>query len=79
MHNGAVPGTVSAYMASCTGVHVPRAADVVFVEYSINDKRLDEMPGFVADMDNPMRRPYERLLRKLLGYPRWVVTWWLAE
>ena len=74
VHNGAVPGTGSAYMASCLSLHVPRAADVVFVDYSINDKRREELPVGTAPMDNPTRRPFERLLRKLLNYPRWVAA-----
>ncbi|GAX74287.1 hypothetical protein CEUSTIGMA_g1736.t1 [Chlamydomonas eustigma] len=66
VHNGAVPGTLSAYMSVCHNVHAPReAADIVFIDYSINDP-TDSFPA----MDNMMRRPFERLLRKLLNYPR---------
>ncbi|KXZ48764.1 hypothetical protein GPECTOR_25g348 [Gonium pectorale] len=65
VHNGAVPGTSSQYMSACHNVHVPRDADIVFLEYAIND---DEMP--MPHMDNKVRRPYERLVRKLLTYPR---------
>ncbi|GIM15714.1 hypothetical protein Vretimale_18452 [Volvox reticuliferus] len=65
VHNGAVPGTSSQYMSSCHNVHVPREADVIFVEYAVND---EEMP--MPHMNNQIRRPYERLLRKLLGYPK---------
>ncbi|GLI61503.1 hypothetical protein VaNZ11_003832 [Volvox africanus] len=64
VRNGAVPGTSSQYMSSCHNVHVPRDADVIFVEYAVND---EEMP--MPHMNNQIRRPYERLLRKLLGYP----------
>ncbi|GIM10433.1 hypothetical protein Vretimale_13985 [Volvox reticuliferus] len=64
VHNGAVPGTSSQYMSSCHNAHVPREADIIFVEYAVND---EEMP--MPHMNNQIRRPYERLLRKLLGYP----------
>ncbi|GLI61581.1 hypothetical protein VaNZ11_003996 [Volvox africanus] len=64
VRNGAVPGTSSQYMSSCHNAHVPRDADVIFVEYAVND---EEMP--MPHMNNQIRRPYERLLRKLLGYP----------
>lgn len=37
VHNGAVPGTLSSYMSVCHNVHVPKDADIIFVEYSIND------------------------------------------
>ncbi|GIL54431.1 hypothetical protein Vafri_9966 [Volvox africanus] len=65
VHNGAVPGTSSQYMSSCHNVHVPREADIIFVEYAISD---EEMP--MPHMNNQIRRPYERLLRKLLSYPK---------
>ncbi|GIL59876.1 hypothetical protein Vafri_14684 [Volvox africanus] len=65
VHNGAVPGTSSQYMSSCHNAHVPREADIIFVEYAVND---EEMP--MPHMNNQIRRPYERLLRKLLGYPK---------
>ena len=32
-NNGAVGGTVSSYMSVCHNIHVPREADIVFVEY----------------------------------------------
>lgn len=41
MNNGAVPGTVSQYMSTCHNVHVPKEADIIFVEYAVND---EEMP-----------------------------------
>lgn len=64
VNNGAVPGTTSAYMAACTNMHVPQEADIVIVEYSVNDD-CEAMPI----LDNAVRRPYERLLRKLLLLP----------
>eukprot|EP00798_Chlamydomonas_sp_ICE-L_P013622 gene13622-19500_t len=70
LHNGAVPGTLSHYMSACHNVHVPASSDIVFVEYSINDpKQPNNVPEVIPAMD-PLRRPYERLLRKLLKYPR---------
>lgn len=41
VHNGAVPGTSSQYMSSCYNVHVPKEADIIVVEYAVND---EEMP-----------------------------------
>lgn len=64
VNNGAVPGTTSAYMSGCVNLHVPADADIVVVEYTVNDDQL-ALPA----MDNPVRRPYERLLRKLLSMP----------
>ena len=31
--NGAVPGTVSSYLSVCLKMHIPKDADIVFVEY----------------------------------------------
>jgi DNA polymerase alpha subunit B len=70
IHNGAVPGTLSAYMSVCHNVHAPReAADIVFIDYTINDPSESTPP-----MDNMMRRPFERLLRKILNYPRFFLA-----
>ena len=49
----------------CHNIHVPQDADVVIVEYSLNDGG-EIYPVY----DNPTRRPFERLLRKLLSYPQ---------
>ena len=51
--------------AVCHNVHVPKEADIIVLDYSINDD-YNTMPA----MDNNVRRPYERMLRKLLNYPR---------
>eukprot|EP00798_Chlamydomonas_sp_ICE-L_P021436 gene21436-28402_t len=67
VHNGAVPGTVSHYMSVCHNVHVPDTADIIFIEYAVNDP---EWPNPGPPMNNPCRRSFERLLRKLLNYPR---------
>lgn len=45
-------------------IHVPKTTDLVLVEYTVNDIH-HVMPLFT----NEYRRAYERLLRKLLGYP----------
>ncbi|KAG2493701.1 hypothetical protein HYH03_008215 [Edaphochlamys debaryana] len=63
--NGAMSGTTSQYMSTCVNLHVPATVDIVIVEYAIND---EEMP--MPHMNNKVRRPYERLIRKLLNYPR---------
>ena len=67
VHNGAVPGTLSSYMSVCHNVHVPAEADVVILDYTINDPDNVNPP-----FDNAIRRPFERLLRKLLTYPKCV-------
>lgn len=50
VNNGAVPGTTSAYMSACVNLHVPRDADIVIVEYSVNDEYMAFPP-----LDNPIR------------------------
>ncbi|GLC71350.1 hypothetical protein PLESTF_001105900 [Pleodorina starrii] len=63
--NGAVPGTVSDYTSSCLNNHLIPDADLVFVEFAINDSPVSTwtLDGAAA------RRPFERLLRKLLRLP----------
>lgn len=41
-------------------------ADVVIVEYSLNDEIYESSKLF----DNTVRRPFERLLRRLQRYPK---------
>jgi len=38
--NGAVPGTTSQYMSGCVNLHVPANADIVVVDYTVNDDAL---------------------------------------
>jgi hypothetical protein len=38
VNNGAVPGTTSAFMCACFRRHVPEDADIVIVEYAVNDE-----------------------------------------
>lgn len=54
MNNGAVPGTSSAYMSTCHNVHVPANADIVILEYAVND---EEMP--MPHMNNAVRKAGE--------------------
>ena len=63
--NGAVPCTTSAYFSACHDVHVPRDADVVILDFSVNDWHNPSGPPFLNDV----RGAFERLLRKLLNYP----------
>lgn len=64
MANGAVPGTLSQYMSVCHSMHIPSNVDIVFLEYAIND---EEMP--MPHYNNLVRRPFEKLIRKVLNYP----------
>eukprot|EP00879_Flechtneria_rotunda_P022226 GHRR01023451.1.p2 GENE.GHRR01023451.1~~GHRR01023451.1.p2 ORF type:complete len:215 (+),score=51.71 GHRR01023451.1:519-1163(+) len=50
VNNGAVPGTTSSYMSACMSLHVPAEADIVLVEYSVNDEYIAQPP-----LDNPIR------------------------
>jgi hypothetical protein len=61
--NGAVAGTVSMFMSVCVKNHVPEDVDIVLVEYAVNDN-----PGL--EFDHDQRKGFERLLRKLLNYPK---------
>ncbi|KAG1678961.1 hypothetical protein FOA52_013024 [Chlamydomonas sp. UWO 241] len=73
LHNGGLTGHFSAYMSLCYALHVPQEADIIFVDYAYNDDWGAQVP--ISETNelgsfNSMRRPYERLLRKLLSYPR---------
>ncbi|KAF8069512.1 ASAT1 [Scenedesmus sp. PABB004] len=59
--NGAVPATPSGWMSLCLEQHLDADADLVFVEYAVND-------GHTASAAK--RRTFERLLRKVLAQPR---------
>lgn len=50
VNNGAVPGTTSSYMAACVNLHIPKDADIVIIEYSVNDDWQAYPP-----LDNPVR------------------------
>jgi DNA polymerase alpha subunit B len=50
VNNGAVPGTTSAYMAACVKLHVPKDADIVIIDYSVNDEWQAYPP-----LNNPVR------------------------
>ncbi|GIL54227.1 hypothetical protein Vafri_9775 [Volvox africanus] len=62
--NGAVPGTMSGYTSSCLTHHLIPGADLIFVEFAVNDSPLNSW----APEGSP-RKPLERLLRKLLNLP----------
>ncbi|KAG2446602.1 hypothetical protein HYH02_008587 [Chlamydomonas schloesseri] len=62
--SGAVPGTQSGYMSSCLQHHLPRDADLVLLDYAVNDP-----PQPSHAFDDPHRRAFERLLRKALSWP----------
>ena len=52
----------------CHNVHVPRDSDIVLLDYTINDPEPINPP-----YDTPVRKPFERLIRKLLNYPKCAV------
>jgi DNA polymerase alpha subunit B len=51
-------------MSLCVDLHVPKNADLIFVQYAFNDAAHP-----TPYLDNPQRRELERLLRKLLRLP----------
>lgn len=57
--NGAVPATGTDYFSMCFQVHIPEDVDLVIIELSINDQRIE--PNAIA---------YEWLLRGLLNLPK---------
>jgi hypothetical protein len=63
IYNGAVAGTLSTFMSACVRNHLPEDVDLVLVEYAVND-----LPGHLLDSDQ--RMGFERLLRKVLNYPK---------
>ena len=50
-----MPASTPAYVEGCLSFHVPPTVQLVFMEYSVNTPDVKE---------------YERLLRRLLRYPR---------
>eukprot|EP00873_Tetraselmis_striata_P010420 jgi/Tetstr1/430684/TSEL_020477.t1 len=67
--NGAFPGAPSSYMSLCVQEHIPRAAQIVFVEYAVNDDDLASIGPKSAWGTSPPKRAFERLLRQLLDFP----------
>ncbi|KAL4422279.1 hypothetical protein ABPG75_008476 [Micractinium tetrahymenae] len=55
--HGAVP---SSYFSMCVSREVPQDADLVILEFNMNDG---------GPLDSPMRRAHERLVRKILNLP----------
>ncbi len=63
VYNGAVAGTLSTFMSACVRNHLPEQVDLVLIEYAVND-----LPCHPFDSDQ--RMGFERLLRKVLNYPK---------
>lgn len=63
-------------MSLCVGNHVPEDADLVLVEYDVNDALVavqygsSSGPTFVHLKDDWVFRAYERLVRRLLNLPK---------
>ena len=64
--NAGAAGTSSSYMALCHSLRLPPNIDLVVLEYSKND--AEGGSGHKLH-ENPLRRTFERLLRKLWAYP----------
>ncbi|CAL8468221.1 g7760 [Coccomyxa elongata] len=64
--NRALPGTTSAYVSPCALQMVPPEADFVLLEYTFNDA---ERAYEGQSADDPTRRGFERLIRKMLLLP----------
>ena len=62
--NAGAAGTSSSYMALCHSLRLPPNIDLMVLEYSKNDAEGGHMPI----KENPLRRTFERLLRKLWAY-----------
>eukprot|EP00884_Botryococcus_braunii_P002068 jgi/Botrbrau1/11862/Bobra.0175s0022.3 len=76
--NSAVRGTTSSYASLCVDDFVPTDADIVILEYALND--WDVVREKASWMDNYQRRAYERLIRKILSRPNspaiLLAHWW---
>lgn len=64
--NAGAAGTSSSYMALCHSLRLPQNVDLVVLEYSKNDAEGGTQQPINK---NPLRRTFERLLRKLSAYP----------
>ncbi|BDA48468.1 hypothetical protein COCOBI_12-1470 [Coccomyxa sp. Obi] len=77
--NSAVSATTSSYTSQCVNDFVPADADLILVEFSVNDWETVD-PATFTWMDNSLRRGFERLLRKLLRLKSTpavlVLHWW---
>lgn len=60
--NHGMPSSNSGWFAPCVDVLVPPGADLVVVEFAVNDNQQ-------APITSPRRHFYEQLLRRLLGRP----------
>ena len=61
VHNGGFPAIGSSYLAACLSLHVREESDIVIVELALND------PWSYDKIDNPAKREFERLIRKILA------------
>ena len=66
VQNSGLGGVMYAYMALCYSWHVPQDADLVFVEYAVND----QPPTDGKEYPMPQLAALERLIRSLLKLPR---------
>lgn len=64
MVNKAIPAATSGLFAVCTEQLVPEDADLIVVEFTVNDAFLGD-----SDLGSGVKRGYEQLLRKLLALP----------
>ncbi|KAK9861685.1 hypothetical protein WJX84_001496 [Apatococcus fuscideae] len=65
--NGGMGGSTSGYMAQCIERYLPSLSDmdIIFLEFDLQDPYVPLIP-----LDNPVRRGYEQMLRKLLSQPQ---------
>jgi hypothetical protein len=68
--NGCVPATPASFTSACLQNLVPQDADLVFVEFAVNESGAGEKQEPSADDLRRAAIRYERLLRKLLSLPR---------
>ena len=67
LNNGARGATGSDYMQLCINQHVKKEADLIMIEYAVNEP-WQGVP--LNTLDKPLRRNYETLIRKALDYPK---------
>ncbi|KAK9829365.1 hypothetical protein WJX72_005430 [[Myrmecia] bisecta] len=71
--NQGIPATASHFTAQCVYDIVPFDADLVIVEFTVNDHADRAIPFYSADPskenENVNCKGYERLIRKLLDFP----------
>ncbi|KAI7839286.1 hypothetical protein COHA_006984 [Chlorella ohadii] len=77
--NRAIAASTAFLYAPCLRHHVPQDADLVVLEFTVNERAE-------APMTSPERRSYEQVIRQLLGYPSQpavlllhTYAWWEAR